>query len=223
MGSTIASESEIARRSEARWKRWNDCVEKYHFMTLLGLYWMILLKQYRGGQAMAVRELMIIMLIINTIPCVSVSYARRLMRLVLMLMGQGKCSLLIDGNSVYTNGSRRGVDNRRRLLDISSSLPPPPTLPPSFQPYQFVFFAFFWPFKVFITSWGAADLFFGTLSKRSDTRWKANEQTSLLQSLNLDKPFLNFKTVSMTWATSLSRKESYFNPTVSMAIDLTKS
>ena len=88
---------------------------------------------------MAVRELMIIMLIINTIPCVSVSYARRLMRLVLMLMGQGKCSLLIDGNSVYTNGSRRG----RRLLDISSSLPPPPTLPPSFQPYQFVFFAFF--------------------------------------------------------------------------------
>ena len=93
---------------------------------------MILLKQYRGGQAMAVRELMIIMLIINTIPCVSVSYARRLMRLVLMLMGQGKCSLLIDGNSVYTNGSRRG----RRLLDISSSLPPPP--PPSLPHFNHI-------------------------------------------------------------------------------------
>lgn len=29
-----------------------------------------------------------------------------------------KVSSVIDGNSVYTNGSRRGVDNRRRLLDM---------------------------------------------------------------------------------------------------------
>jgi len=85
---------------------------KISFHDAPGSLLMILLKQYGGGRARALRELMG-MRIVNTIPCVSVSYARRLMRLVLMLMGQGKCSLLLSKRHLNLTQARVWKNQKR--------------------------------------------------------------------------------------------------------------